>query len=79
MSPPSCSRCCWWRRPVDVYKRQVLVDALPEKAAAQALDVADALSFPPRPVTVRAGTLADCADADILVVAIGKPRLPRCV
>ena len=59
-----------------VCEEIVLVDALPEKAAAQALDVADALSFPPRPVTVRAGTLADCADADILVVAIGKPRLP---
>ena len=59
-----------------VCEEIVLVDALPEKAAAQALDVADALSFPPRPVTVRAGTLADCADADLLVVAIGKPRLP---
>ena len=59
-----------------VCEEIVLVDALPEKAAAQALDVADALSFPPRPVTVRAGSLADCADADILVVAIGKPRLP---
>ena len=59
-----------------VCEEIVLVDSLPEKAAAQALDVADALSFPPRPVTVRAGELADCADADILVVAIGKPRLP---
>ena len=59
-----------------VCEEIVLVDSLPEKAAAQALDVADALSFPPRPVTVRAGSLADCADADILVVAIGKPRLP---
>ena len=57
-----------------VCEEIVLVDALPEKAAAQALDVADALSFPPRPVTVRAGSLADCADADILVVAIGRAK-----
>lgn len=54
----------------------VLVDTQADKAAAQAMDVADALSFPPRPVLVRAGSYADCADADIVVVAIGKARLP---
>ena len=54
----------------------VLVDILPEKAAAQAMDVADSLSFPPSEAVVRAGTYADCADSDVTVAAIGKPREP---
>lgn len=54
----------------------VLVDKLPEKAAAQAMDVADALSFPASPVLVKSGDYRDCLDADIIVVAIGQPRLP---
>ena len=54
----------------------VLVDLLPEKAAAQAMDVADSLTYPAVPVTVRAGTYADCADADVTVSAIGKAREP---
>ena len=54
----------------------VLVDTVPEKAAAQALDVSDGLAFSSRPVTVRAGGYADSTDADIVVVAIGKPRMP---
>ena len=54
----------------------VLVDCVPGKAEAQAMDVADALTWPCMPVKVRAGEYADCADADITVVAIGKPREP---
>ncbi len=54
----------------------VLVDSLPEKAAAQALDIADSLVFPPSPVRVRSGDYAEAADADISIVAIGEPRLP---
>ena len=54
----------------------VLIDRLPEKAAAQAMDIADALSFPASDARVRAGDCADCADADITVVAIGKAREP---
>ncbi len=54
----------------------VLVDLLPEKAAAQAMDIADSLSYPAAPVTVRSGMYSDCADADVTVVAIGKPREP---
>ena len=54
----------------------VLIDKLPEKAAAQAMDIADALSFPPSDPKVRAGDYADCADADITVIAIGKAREP---
>ena len=54
----------------------VLIDKVPDKAAAQAMDIADALSFPPCDLRVRAGTYADCADADITVSAIGKAREP---
>jgi L-lactate dehydrogenase len=54
----------------------VLIDRDEPKARAQALDVSDALSFPPRTTLVRAGSYADCKDADIVVIAIGEPRLP---
>lgn len=54
----------------------VLIDKLPQKAEAQAMDIADELSFPPSDTRVRAGAYADCADADITVVAIGKAREP---
>ena len=54
----------------------VLIDKLPEKATAQAMDIADALSFPPSDTQVRAADYAECADADITVVAIGKARKP---
>lgn len=60
----------------NVAEEIVLVDKLPEKAVAQAMDIADALSFPAFDLSVRAGDYADCADADITVVAIGKPREP---
>lgn len=54
----------------------VLVDLLPEKAAAQALDVADSVSFMDHAVTVRSGGYGECSDAALVVVAIGEPRLP---
>lgn len=54
----------------------VLVDSVPGKAAAQAMDIADALSCPEVPVCVREGGYHDCADAKIVVVAVGKPREP---
>ena len=54
----------------------VLIDIVPEKAKAQAMDIADALSFPPAKTRVRAGVHAECKSADITVVAIGKPREP---
>ena len=54
----------------------VLVDILPDKAEAQAMDIADSLSFPAVPMTVRTGSYGDCADADVTVVAIGKAREP---
>lgn len=54
----------------------VLVDSLPDKAEAQALDIADSLIFPPRPVRVRSGDYAEAADADIVIIAIGEARKP---
>ena len=54
----------------------VLVDLLPEKAAAQALDVADSVSFMDYAVTVRSGGYAECGSAALVVVAVGEPRLP---
>ena len=54
----------------------VLVDFLSDKAEAQAMDIADSLSYPAASCIVRSGTYADAADADITVVAIGKAREP---
>jgi L-lactate dehydrogenase len=54
----------------------VLVDKVPQKAQAQAMDVADALSFPANNTKVRAGSYSDCIGADIIVIAIGEPPVP---
>lgn len=53
-----------------------LIDLDGEKARMQALDIDDAASNLPGRYIVRAGTYADCADADIVVMAAGKSRLP---
>lgn len=53
-----------------------LIDRDTRKAEAQALDVSDALSCFPSSVLVRAGNYEDCADADIVVIAIGEPWKP---
>lgn len=68
-----CAQALCWRWCFDEI---VLVDTDREKAAAQAMDVADSLTFPPAGVTVRPGDYADCADADIVVISIGKAREP---
>lgn len=54
----------------------VLIDKDAQKAKAQAMDVSDALSFPPKDTIVRDGAYTDCVDADIVVIAIGEARLP---
>lgn len=54
----------------------VLVDIFPGKAAANALDISDTMSFEPKPVAVRAGAHAEVADAALVVVAIGEAILP---
>jgi len=57
-------------------KEIVLVDKDAQKARSQALDVSDALTFPPSQTVVRDGVYTDCADAAIVVIAVGEPRLP---
>ena len=59
-----------------VCEEIVLVDRIPEKATAQALDVADSVSFLDHAVTIRSGGCVECGDASLVVVAIGEPRLP---
>lgn len=54
----------------------VLVDKVAGKAAAQAADIADSLSYDAGKTILREGTYADCADADITVCTIGKAREP---
>ena len=68
-----CGMALAWR---GICREIVLVDKNEKKAAAQAMDITDALTFPPSATVVRQGTYADCADADIVVIAIGEPRLP---
>ena len=54
----------------------VLVDVDKDKAHAQALDIADSVSFCERETVVRDGDYKDCEDAAIVVVAIGEARKP---
>lgn len=49
----------------------VFIDTDEAKAAAQALDLADAVAYLPHSVNVRAGGYEELADADILVMAAG--------
>ena len=54
----------------------VLVDVYKDKAHAQALDIADSVSFCERETVVRDGDYKDCEDAALVVVAIGEARKP---
>jgi len=54
----------------------VLVDKDEAKAWSQALDISDALSSLASSSRVRSGGWDDCADAAIVIIAIGEPRLP---
>lgn len=63
-----CAMTLGWR---GLCREIVLTDVIPGKAVAHAADIADALAFPARNALVRDGSLEDCADADIVVIAIG--------
>ena len=54
----------------------VLVDVDKDKAYAQALDIADSVSFCERETVVGSGDYKDCEDAAIVVIAIGEARKP---
>ena len=68
------SHCAYALAASGVCEEIVLVDVIPEKAYAQALDVADSVSLMQRPVRVRSGDYAECGDAVLVLVAIGEPR-----
>ncbi|MDD4124749.1 MAG: L-lactate dehydrogenase [Eubacteriales bacterium] len=68
-----CASALAFLRAADVI---TLVDRDGGKAKAQAMDAADSVSFLPYSVTIKSGEYSDCADADITVIAVGKPRLP---
>ncbi len=70
------SHCAYALAASGICEEIVLVDRIKEKAFAQALDVADSVSFMAHAVTVRSGEYSDCTDASLTVVAIGEPRLP---
>ena len=70
------SHCAYALAACGVCEEIVLVDVIPKKAYAQALDVADSVSLMARPVQVRSGEVSECRDASLVVVAIGEPRKP---
>ena len=70
------SHCAYALAASGVCEDIVLVDVVPGKAHAQAMDVADSVSLMQRPVRVRSGEAAECGDASLVVVAIGEPRKP---
>ena len=70
------SHCAYALAACGVCEEIVLVDVIPKKAYAQALDVADSVSLMASPVQVRSGEVSECRDASLVVVAIGEPRKP---
>lgn len=70
------SHCAYALAHSGICEEIVLVDKEWEKAEAQALDVADSVSFLDRTVRVRAGDYEDAADAAVTVISIGEPRQP---
>lgn len=54
----------------------VLYDIKEKKAAGEAMDIMDAVSYMPHHVVAYSGTVADMKDADILINASGKTRQP---
>ncbi|AVP49122.1 L-lactate dehydrogenase [Williamsoniiplasma luminosum] len=55
----------------------VLIDAFPQAAEGNAIDLSDTMSVLPFPATtIKAGDYADCKDADIIVITAGRPQKP---
>ncbi len=54
----------------------VFYDTNNDKAVGESLDLMDAVSYQPHHFEAYAGTVADMKDADIIINASGKPRLP---
>lgn len=60
----------------DAADEIVLVDKDSRKAAAQALDIFDAVSFAQHGTAVRGGDYSDVEDSDVVVISIGMARKP---
>ena len=54
----------------------VFYDVNKDKAMGESLDLMDAVSYQPHHFEAYAGTIDDMKDADIMINASGKPRLP---
>lgn len=54
----------------------VFYDTNNDKAVGESLDLMDAVSYQPHHFEAYAGTVSDMKDADIIINASGKPRLP---
>ena len=54
----------------------VFYDVNNDKAMGESLDLMDAVSYQPHHFEAYAGTIDDMKDADIMINASGKPRLP---
>ena len=54
----------------------VIVDLDEKKAAAEAMDLNHGLAFSESRIQISAGSYADCADADLMVICAGVPQRP---
>ncbi|WP_338969162.1 L-lactate dehydrogenase [Spiroplasma endosymbiont of Labia minor] len=55
----------------------VLIDVFPDAAEGNAIDLADTMAVLPTTFTsIKAGTYADCSDAEVVVVTAGRPQKP---
>ena len=70
------SHCAYSLCHLGVCDELVLIDTDTQKVTSHVIDISDMLAFMPSPVKVRAGDYSDCADADIVAVSAGVPRLP---
>ncbi len=52
----------------------VLVDIKEDKVVGEVMDLNHGLSFAPHEMSIKAGTYADCKDADIVVITAGIPQ-----
>ena len=60
-----------------IAEEYILIDAFPQVAEGNALDLEDAISFQERPATtIKAGTYKDAKDADVIVITAGRPQKP---
>ncbi|ATZ18738.1 L-lactate dehydrogenase [Williamsoniiplasma somnilux] len=58
-----------------VAENYVLIDAFPQAAEGNALDLADTMAVLPTSFTsIKAGNYADCGDADVIVITAGRPQ-----